>query len=174
MNNRELLESVIAMTGCSILEGVGNAKRTKSLHSSGRVTRWHTHGRAMQQSTAEHAWGVAAIILAIRPDASAELLRAAILHDAHEVDFADVPYPVKRRYAEIAEVEDCIQQDFLDRHNQPQFNLTPDECRLLKAADRLESLLFIVNNIGGLSNHERTRMAVLIRDSIVSIMKGGA
>jgi 5'-deoxynucleotidase len=119
--------------------------RIASIIDAGGVVRWHTHGRSLSQSVAEHSWGVAAIVLLLKPDASAALLRAAILHDVHEVVLGDIPSPLKRRFRGIlGMIEETVQQEFLAEHGLEYPELTADEQRTLKHADKMEAMLFVL------------------------------
>jgi 5'-deoxynucleotidase YfbR-like HD superfamily hydrolase len=118
--------------------------RIRLLLSSGRVTRWHHRGDLLHQNVGEHSWGVAAIVLALKPDASAALLRAAILHDAHEVAFGDIPSPTKERYPILKDIEAMAQREYLKSIGLPPLDdLTEEERRLLKVADLLDALFFV-------------------------------
>jgi len=141
------IEAVVALTGDDLVDAVANTKRMKNLLRSGLVERWHTHGRNLQQNVGEHSWGVALLVLALRPDASAELLRAAILHDVHEIDFGDVPNPTKVRHPIISAIEDESEHAFWRANLLAPLRLTDEERRLLKACDRLEALFFISRNM---------------------------
>ena len=62
-------------------------KLSKLAYRAGYTRRWHTTSY-LDQSVAEHSWGVALIIMQNHPNPSANLLKAALLHDLHEVRFA--------------------------------------------------------------------------------------
>lgn len=60
-----------------------------------RVLRYHTMPVIHRQTTGEHSARVALIIMEIYPNAGAELLRAALMHDLAEYYTGDVPAPAK-------------------------------------------------------------------------------
>ena len=104
----------------------------------GSTRRYHTEGVAIQQDVAQHTWRVQVILLHLWPNASPELLKAALYHDAAEGLTGDIPAPVKRDPALKAAIG-TLERGFLAH-----LGLT-DECRLtdeekarLKCADYLE------------------------------------
>jgi 5'-deoxynucleotidase YfbR-like HD superfamily hydrolase len=118
-------------------------ERATSLTDAGGTVRWHTHGKNLQQTVAEHSWGVAAIILLLKPNPSVALLRAAILHDVHEAVMGDLPSPFKRRFADtLGPIEKLIKDEFLAQHQLEDPVLTPEEQKVLKLADKMEAMLF--------------------------------
>jgi len=67
----------------------------------GHVRRWHTRRMSREQNLLEHGAGVALLALHLAggtlcPTDERDLLRLALLHDAHETEFGDLPYPSKR------------------------------------------------------------------------------
>jgi hypothetical protein len=70
---------------------------TSRLYQSGMTTRYHTENPVMRQCVDAHSWGVAALIIACHGNPSAELLKAAILHDtAERRGPGDIRYQAKR------------------------------------------------------------------------------
>jgi 5'-deoxynucleotidase YfbR-like HD superfamily hydrolase len=161
----DLLKAVIALTGDSKTLAARNIRRMNNLLRSGLVERWHTYGRALQQNIGEHSWSVALLVILLKPDASAELLRAAILHDVHEVVFGDVPSPTKAKHAIISEIEDETERDFWRTNLLEPITLTTNEQRLLKACDKLEALFFIHRNNG----HDMSFLSERIVQTILAI-----
>ena len=111
---------------------------------SGRVMRWHTNPRMAgtgDRLDGHHA-RVAQIILQYHPDPSADLLRAALTHDAGEMIVADLPADFKREKPEIAArhyreeiaARDRIAGEFPD--------LDDDDDAWLRYADRLDAFLW--------------------------------
>ena len=113
-----------------------------SLLLAGDTRRWHTVP-GLDQTVAEHSWGVAMCIAAKYPNASAELLRAALLHDIHEIDFGDVPSPVKQRCPDIAVHEETFREEFYQKSGLKQPELTAEEKKILTSCDQLEALVFV-------------------------------
>jgi len=121
-------------------------ERMRKVIRAGLVQRWHTEP-VLEQNVGEHSWGVAVLILLMKPDASAELLRAAILHDLHESACADFPTQSKVRYPGLRAIEATASEAFWKEMGFAMPNLTAEEARLLKKADRLEALLSLEESI---------------------------
>ena len=117
-------------------------KISKLAYKAGYVRRWHTTNY-LQQSVAEHSWGVALIIMQNHPNPSANLLKAALLHDLHEVRFGDMPAPVKRKHPSLAIIEGEVQKEFFADCSIEYPALTEEEQWWLDLADKIESLLFL-------------------------------
>lgn len=115
----------------------------KRIMRSGQVRRWHTEP-GLNQTVGEHSWGVAAIVLLLKPDASAELLKAAITHDWHESTFADIPSPTKLAFPGLAVAEETAIARFLASIGLEPPKLTDEEKQILYTADKLEAMLFLI------------------------------
>lgn len=118
----------------------------KYLHAAGRVKRYHSED-IPAQSVGEHCYGVASLIGCIVEEPRAELLLAALWHDAAEKLTGDVPYPSKHALLgqvsiALANLEDRI--DALFDLRQP---LTNDEKIVLKVCDHLELMLYCLHQI---------------------------
>ena len=111
--------------------------------AAGMVQRWHTVP-GLNQTIAEHSWGVAMLVLLQHPTASRELLAAALLHDIHEVVIGDIPSPAKIAIPELIGIESKIRNDFLNQHSLTEPLLNSNEKAILKKADKLEALLFVM------------------------------
>jgi len=59
----------------------------------GDVTRYHA-SEVSNETLGHHMWGVAILCMMVWPDRH-DLLKAALLHDAHELIVGDVPSPAK-------------------------------------------------------------------------------
>ena len=116
-----------------------------ALWLSGRVMRWHTNPRmsSTQDRLDGHHGRVAQIILERHPAPSVGLLRAALTHDAGEMDVGDIPSEMKRnmpdvveRLARVEEVcRDTIAGTFPDLSES-------DQKTWLRWADRLDAFLW--------------------------------
>lgn len=88
------------------------ATRLNFFRDAGEVKRCHTERTLREQTIAQHSWGVATILLHVYPEASAEMLRAALWHDVSERAIGDIPSPVKWEtptlHAELTALEDRI------------------------------------------------------------------
>lgn len=117
------------------------------LYDTGRVRRFHTladYSDKLTQSNAEHAWGVALIVMQIyllldtapRP----AFLRTVLLHDAEEQYTGDVPATAKWRWPKLAQelavAEAEVRKDLWLRNT-----LSEEEKLILKWADALELYL---------------------------------
>ena len=116
-----------------------------ALYDTGVVRRFHTvadYSGGVQQSVAEHSWGVALIVkeLCARRglEVPAELLFTALIHDAEEAYIGDMPAPTKWRFpvlaAEMRVAEEAVREE-LRLDDAPHGELFT---ALLKWADGLE------------------------------------
>jgi 5'-deoxynucleotidase YfbR-like HD superfamily hydrolase len=96
----------------------------------------------LQQTDADHSWGVAMIILKLHPNPSRNLIAQAIVHDSGEKWAGDLSYPFKRMYPSIGQAHADAETQLAKDHNIPQFQLTANEVDWLRFADRLECHLF--------------------------------
>lgn len=115
---------------------------------AGRVRRWHTNP-GLEQSVAEHSWGVAVLLLLENPDVSKDLLIAALLHDAHEVSFGDIPSPAKQAYPALVKAEGQDAFHFFARLGitDPCAVISSSKRKALARADKKEALLFLKSEI---------------------------
>lgn len=99
------------MTGLRI---PNERERIQSLLQSGETERLHTVPHHGSYSTGHHSWGVAMIITMLHPNPSANLLKAALMHDCGEKFVGDNPSSMKwmgengveaRRYYKLVEAD---------------------------------------------------------------------
>lgn len=124
----------------------------------------------MHQTNADHAWGVALIIIMfyetempapgepLSPSLSgpsSALLQAAILHDMGEYITGDLPTTSKSRSANLKAAMDAAEESALAEMGLRMPRLTERETLWLKFADSLEAWLF-VRNRGNLNEVEMT------------------
>ena len=138
----------------------------KNLLASGGVRRWHTI-RDLNQTTAEHSWGVATIISLCHPNPSADLLRAALLHDCHEKMFGDIPSPIKDRWPEVKAAEDHAEVLFFHDLGlvSPYDHLSASDLAWLDWADKLEAYYFLLSQSGQEVYDMRLKYIKLIDDA---------
>jgi len=111
------------------------------------VKRWHTRRTRRDQSVAEHSHQVALMALYLAPDSTSnadrlQILELALVHDAHEVEFGDTPYPAKR----LLEADDLD----IDAHCRLMFwgkvdpydQVAPHVRLLVDVADVLEAAIY--------------------------------
>lgn len=118
------------------------------LHRALRTYRWHTDpilGRLLQ-TNADHAGGMCALAIDLWPDASADLLKACILHDAPECVTGDMPRLAKREFPGLAAaIEDATV--IVERHHGWQWLEAlvqrEDDRSRLTFLDSLEPYLFV-------------------------------
>jgi 5'-deoxynucleotidase YfbR-like HD superfamily hydrolase len=118
-----------------------------SLRFSGHVSRWHTLPFYGSQTVAEHSGQALSLLFMLYPgDPSIELIKALLWHDSAERHVGDMPAPVRRANAELAEAYEAAEMQFLLREHPVAHsaisNLTSDDLKWLKAIDVLELLLW--------------------------------
>lgn len=118
-------------------------KDMNRLRKGGHVRRYHTVETIGQQTVADHSWGVAMMVLQLQPDASANLLKAALFHDLAEYDTGDTPAHAKWRSKPLKTALDDLERTVEDDLGIG-VDLTSDELITLKVADMLELLWFCV------------------------------
>tara|TARA_R110000772_G_scaffold261160_1_gene379476 strand:+ start:64 stop:555 length:492 start_codon:yes stop_codon:yes gene_type:complete len=109
--------------------------KLKRWREGAQVERCHTVKHIGTYSVGEHSHGVALIILALHPRPSHALLRAAILHDLHEVHTGDIP-----AFAKTREIK--MREQAIDAQIGTDVRLEESELRWLRGADLLECLLW--------------------------------
>lgn len=124
-------------------------QQVAAVYESGAVRRYHTKRVHQSQTVADHAWGVAMLITLLHPEPSANLLKAALLHDVAEVITGDVPYTAKEAYASLkAACRDAEQEvEKFFRVREYMAGITFEEMQWLKAADMLELVLYGMSEI---------------------------
>ena len=116
----------------------------RTAHATGQTVRYHTNPvmARLHQTDADHSWGVAMIILKLHPNPSRNLLGQAIAHDCGEKWAGDLSYPFKRMFPEIGRAHAEAEEQLARKHSIPHFELTLDEVKWLRFADRLECHLY--------------------------------
>lgn len=110
------------------------------------VTRFHTWPTIKPQNLAAHSWGVAMTIMHIYPAAKKELIRAALVHDLHESEAGDIPYPYKRNDSRVAEAYADQEHEFNTRMG-IEYSLDEYDTAILKWADMFECMLHALNEV---------------------------
>ena len=118
-------------------------KLLKVWREGAEVERAHTVPHFDRYSVGHHSHGVATIILALHPQPTLDLIKAALLHDLHEVHTGDIPAFAKGD--EFYRLEEEVQMEI---HTQD--HLTGEDEAWLRAADRLELVMWCMEqmNIG--------------------------
>lgn len=136
----------------------------------GPVERMHTTPHLGSYSVASHSWGVALIILAIQPDASASLLKAALLHDIHERYLGDLPAQAKWRNPGLRDAFDAACATVDTQLGVMGIELTREERNLLAVADSIDLLLWAYDQ-EALGNSSARRVAERLYDHF-EVMRG--
>ena len=121
-----------------------SAPTPSQLWLSGRVMRWHTNPRLAgtgDRLDGHHA-RVAQIILEHHPEPSAALLRAALTHDAGEMDVGDLPGDMKRQMPDVAERHALVEAVSRDLIAGVFPDLSEIDQTWLRWADRLDAFLW--------------------------------
>lgn len=105
------------------------------------VKRFHTHTRLVDETVGHHSANVCAILIALDPNVSRELLLEAILHDVAEAHTGDVPAPAKWACPVLKAALDDAEDDYIMQSGIPRYYLTLEDTKLLKAADMLDLIL---------------------------------
>lgn len=110
------------------------------IYRSGSVQRWHANPDVPAQTLADHQGRVAQIILFFWPDASAELIYAALHHDCGELYVGDIPKPFRSKNTTIGfAVWQAEKQSRVKMGIRPIDEKHPH----LRFADRLEAYTYV-------------------------------
>jgi len=110
---------------------------------AGAVKRYHVKRTHRTQSIAEHTFGMLMLVKQVAPHIDKYMLYEAILHhDLPELMTGDVPAPIKRVHPELGPLMDTIERDLHPLYSPILEGLTQEEAALLKWADRMELVLW--------------------------------
>jgi 5'-deoxynucleotidase YfbR-like HD superfamily hydrolase len=133
------------------------------LMRAGSVKRFHIVNTIRTQTLAEHQYGVAVLAgeiaerLGLDAPAVASVVAAAIVHDSGETRSGDLPTPTKKKLRRaFGEAFDDILAEF-----DIPLSLPPSVKTILKCADYLESMIFLME-------HKVGRHADVVMDDIMS------
>ena len=105
------------------------------------VTRYHTVTTLVKETVGHHSHGVAMLVHLLNPEASKQVLLAALFHDLSEHLTGDIPSPAKREYGigeQVSQLEDRLMREV--GIHMPQ--LSSEDTRLLKLADIAHGALY--------------------------------
>jgi len=119
---------------------------TKVLLEAGRVRRLHTVPLIQHYDVAQHSWNMATLLLTLHPNPTLNLLRAVLLHDAHERWTGDVPAPIKWDDPTLASALHRLEEKAQTALG-IKINLDEGEQRWLRALDILELYLFCTDEM---------------------------
>lgn len=113
------------------------------IRAGGNVKRFHTVQIIGEQTVAAHSFNVAMLCKTIKPDCSADLILAALLHDVPECETGDIPATAKWANPDLEKELRRVERSFERLHG---FNieLTREEEEVLKIADMIELVYFCV------------------------------
>lgn len=119
---------------------------------AGAVKRYHVKRTHRTQSVAEHTFGMLMLVKQVTRgrgefglQARAVLYEAILHHDLPELMTGDVPAPIKRAHPELGPLMDSIEQELYPLYQE--FDLTTEEGALLKWADRMELVLWCLEEV---------------------------
>lgn len=130
--------------------------------SGGETRRYHGFRLLMEDTVGHHSFNVACIIMRLRPDASAHLLRAALKHDMAEHVAGDMPAPTKRALPDylmlpephrrdtprtFREVFGEYEDSLMAAAGVSTEDLMPCEEWVLKLADALDGMRFCIQEL---------------------------
>ena len=110
------------------------------------VQRYHTVTTLRRETVGHHSHGVAMLCVLLCPSASAELLKAALMHDLAEQITGDIPSPAKREYYH-GDNFDELERRLIGESGLKFPLLTDYEKRILKLADISHGALFCVREL---------------------------
>jgi 5'-deoxynucleotidase YfbR-like HD superfamily hydrolase len=121
----------------------GLLERVRFIMGGGNVRRFHVVSTVHPNTVAQHSWGVAWLTYLLSEGMpSAALLLAAMAHDLAEQHTGDVPSTTKRAL-KMEDKLDAIERAALHERGLA-FKLTDKELSVLNMADRLDGMLYCV------------------------------
>lgn len=145
----------------------------EQIWNAGRVRRWHMNPdlSGTDDFNDGHSARVARLLLAIWPDTSDRLLRAALMHDDEEFFVGDIAYPAKKKYPRsVGELEVLGQFEVADMWGDThvsEMGLSTLDKRRLKFADYLDAFMWVRHHKPQLleRNDWREQRQMLIREA---------
>jgi 5'-deoxynucleotidase YfbR-like HD superfamily hydrolase len=121
-------------------------ERLRYMRRVARVARVHTHPTIRTQTVGEHTFNVLALIDFVNPEASIDLWRAALWHDAPEGITGDVPSTAKWRFPiledGLKEAESAVKAQY-----GMIATLTMEQAKILKFCDLMELAIFAIEEV---------------------------
>ena len=116
------------------------------MRNGASVKRYHTLTTLIPETVGHHSAEVAILCTLLSPNASANLLRAALYHDLAECVTGDLPSPAKKQYG-IGEQVSALEDKLLESSGLPMPALTAEDARTLKLADIAQGALYCCREI---------------------------
>lgn len=110
------------------------------------VKRYHTVTTLVSETVGHHSHGVAMLCLLFDPQASRQLLLAALFHDLAEHQTGDIPSPAKREFGIGGKVDE-LEIRLMAAVGIIMPDLTPEDKRTLKLSDVAHGALFCAREI---------------------------
>lgn len=136
-----------------ILRAVGREiaalpERRPSPWLAGSTHRWHTNPilAGTRDRVDGHSGRVAILILQFRPNAPADLLRAAVVHDLGENAVGDIASPVKWQNPDLYAAVEALEASALAAMGFDFPDLDPESAELLHLCDGLDAYLWAVTH----------------------------
>ena len=114
------------------------------IRKGGDVKRFHTITMLREHLVSSHSWGVLTVILHVHPQASTNLLKAAVYHDVPEYETGDVAAPTKWSNPSLARELELVEDRVVDELG-ININLSPSEQMILKFSDMYDLILACVD-----------------------------
>jgi hypothetical protein len=125
------------------------------LHSwnAGFVRRFHTNIRMVDYDDRDnaHQQRVAVLLLRFWPESTRAAIIAAITHDQGEYDFADFPYPVKRKFPQLRDLAHAVEEESRDSQGFA-VAISEKEQDHINFCDSLDSYLWMLRCVPSLRN----------------------
>jgi len=112
---------------------------------AGAVKRYHVKRTQRTQTIAEHTFGMLMLVKQVNRTCTKNLMCAVLHHDLPELFTGDIPAPIKRVHPELGPLMDSIEEDLAPLYQD--FQLTVPEAILLKWADRMELVLWCLEEV---------------------------
>lgn len=111
------------------------------------ILRYHTSPiQAERQTVGAHSYAVSVLIDQLWPDCSKQVILAALYHDVPELILGDIPATAKWDYPQLKSAFEKAEAQVM-KDLQLEFNLSPEEKRMLKMADMLELVMYAGRHI---------------------------
>jgi len=116
---------------------------------AGAVKRYHVKRTHRTQTIAEHTFGMLMLVKQVTEghgdyglQSRSTIYEAILHHDLPELMTGDIPAPIKRAHPELGPLIDSIERDLYPLYQEFRLDLTQEEAALLKWADRMELVLW--------------------------------
>lgn len=111
------------------------------------IIRFHMEPTLVMQTVGAHTFGLCLLLIELTDNAcSVNLLKAALFHDVAEAKIGDTPSPALRDFPFLKQAYKDAEAQIEAVYNL-NIDLTEDEKRLLKLADRMELAFFALEDI---------------------------